>query len=134
MATPATRGLSAIYRDYIRAILNHDLDSMDHYVSDSVVHNGKQLGLHGYKEFLLRNIVQNDVQVEIKRLVADDNHVAAILIFTTRPSSKGVAGIQFDGRPFSYAENVIYDFKDGKIAEVHSLFDIDTVRSHARPP
>jgi len=132
MSLPATKDLRQIYQTYIRAILSHDISSMDEFVLEDVVHNGKQLGLHGYKELLLQNIIENDIHIEIKRLVADDSHVAAVLIFTTGPSTKGLVGIDFDGHPFSYAENVIYDFKDGKIAEVHSLFDIDTVRSHAR--
>lgn len=123
---------SDVYRNYIRAILDHDVDSMDQYVSAHVVHNGTQLGLEGYKALLRRNIIENDMHIEIKRLIADESHVAAVLIFTTGSSTKGLAGIDFDGQQFSYAENVIYDFVDGKIAEVHSLIDIDTVRSHAR--
>jgi len=124
-------GLSDVYRNYIRAILDHDVDSMDQYVSAHVVHNGTQLGLEGYKGLLRRNIIENDMHIEIRRSIADESHVAAVLIFTAGPSARRLAGIDLDGQPFSYVENVIYDFKDGKFAEVHSLFDIDTVRSHA---
>ncbi|KAK5937591.1 hypothetical protein PMZ80_010211 [Knufia obscura] len=132
MSSSISGDLRDIYRSYIQAILNGDVDSMHEYVSETVSHNGKQLGLQGYKELLLGNIINNDIHIEIKRLVADDSHIAAVLIFTTSSSTKELVGIELDSQPFSYVENVIYDFKDGKIAEVHSLFDIDTVRSHAR--
>ncbi len=72
------------------------------------------------------------MQIEIKRLIADDDHVAAVLIFTTSKSTKELVGIGLDETPFSYPENVVYDFNDGKIVEVHSLFDIDAIRAHAR--
>jgi len=130
MSSETESSLSQIYCSYIKAIRDHDLAKIDEYVSETVVHNDKHLGLQGYKELLCRNIIQTEVSIEIKRLIADKNHVAAVLIFTTKPSTESLVGIRLDGRPFSYAENVIYDFKDGKIVEVHSLFDIDTVRSH----
>ena len=136
MSSPTTKNLSNVYRDYIRAILEHDIDALDQYVSKDVVHNGKQLGLHGYKDLILRNIMENDLQIEIKRLIADENHVAAVLILTTCSSTKGLpmVGIDLNGQTFSFAENVIYDFKNGKIGEVQSLVDVDTIRSYARQP
>ena len=66
-----------------------------------VVHNGKQLGLQGYKELLLRNIIENDMDIDIKHLIADESHVAAVLTFKTGTSTKGLPGIDFDGQPFS---------------------------------
>lgn len=125
--------LDSVYHDYIAAILDHDLDSMSKFVSEEVIHNGKLLGLEGYKELLRRNIMDTNIHIEIKRLITDAEHVAALLTFTTKASTKELVGIQLDGQSFSYAENVFYDFKDGKIIEVHSLFDIDAVRAHANP-
>lgn len=132
MANPAKPTLDDVYREYIQVILNHEIDKIDQFVSEDVVHNGKQLGLKGYKELLLRNIIETNVDIHIERLVADSSHVAAVLTFTTKPSTKSLVGIELDGLPFSYRENVLYDFRDGKVAEVHSLFDIDTIRSHSQ--
>lgn len=132
MSSTKSSSLDIIYRNYIAAILDGDLGNMSNFVSESVVHNGTRLGLEGYKELLKRNIIDTKVQIRIKRLIVDQEHVAAVLIFTTSEFTNDLVGIQLDGQPFSYAENVVYDFKDGKISEVHSLFDIDTVRSHAR--
>ncbi|KAK5082119.1 hypothetical protein LTR05_007262 [Lithohypha guttulata] len=123
--------LAEIYRKYIQAICDHDLDSIATFVADGVVHNGAVLGLQGYKDLLLKNIVETDVQVEIKRLIANDDHVAALLVFTTKTTTLELIGIKLDNHPFSYTENVIYDFRDDKIVEVHSLFDIDRIRAHA---
>lgn len=131
MSSSVSNNLDSVYRDYIAAILDHDLDSMSKFVSEEVVHNGNSLGLEGYKVLLRKNIMDTDVHIDIKRLVTDAEHVAALLIFTTKASTKELVGIKLNGQSFSYAENVFYDFRDGKIVEVHSLFDIDTVRAHA---
>ena len=131
-STAASKTLGEVYRSYIKAILDHDLDAMNQYVSETVVHNAQHLGLQRYKELLQRNIIDTGVHVEIKRLIADEHHVAAVLIFTTKESTTELVGVELDGKPFSYPENVVYDFKEGKIVEVHSLFDIDAVRAHAR--
>ena len=132
MCSKAPKRLDELYRSYIQAILDHDLDAMDQYVSEDVVHNGQHLGIKGYKDLLRRNIMDPDMQIEIKRLIADERHVAAVLIFTTRKLSKELVGVELDGTPFSYAENVVYDFKDGRITEVHSLVDVDVIKAHAR--
>lgn len=132
MQSPIQDNLEKVYREYIAAILAKDLDKLSSFVSEEVVHNDKRLGLQGYKDLISRNIVETGVDIEIKRLVADKETVAAILIFTTKTETKGLVGIQLDGVPFSFAENVVYDFKAGKIAQVYSVFEIDVVRSHAR--
>lgn len=132
MASKNTAGLDAIYREYIAAIQSKELDKISFYVSDEVIHNGKRLGLDGYKDLLLRNIVETDVDINIKRLVVDSKTVAAVLIFTTKATTEELVGIRLDGEPFSYAENVVYDFTDGKIREVFSVFEIDAIRAHSK--
>lgn len=124
--------LEVVYREYIATILAKDVAKLSLYVSDEVIHNGKKLGLEGYKDLILRNIIQTGVNIEIKKLVADEKTVAAVLIFTTQAECKELVGIQLDGTSFSYAENVVYDFKEGRIIEVFSIFEIDVIRSHAR--
>lgn len=132
MSAPSDSNLETTYRKYIQMILNHDLDRIADYVSSDVIHNGQKLGLVSYRELLFKNIVETGMHIEIKRLIADGSHVAALLIFTTTKLTRSLVGIPLKDEIFSYAENVFYDFKDGKIVEVHSLFDIDTVRGHAR--
>lgn len=124
--------LETIYRAYIKDISNGKLENMSLYVGDHVVHNNIELGLTGYVQLLKDNIVSTQVSIEIKRLIADQTGVAAILVFTTKASTKSLVGIELDDVPFSFEENVVYDFEDGKIVKVHSLYDVDAVRSHRR--
>lgn len=128
--TMSSPDLANVYRSYIEAILSHDIESMSRYVSDEVVHNGQLLGLEGYKDLLKRNIVDTGTTIEIKRLITDHDHVAALLVFTTKEQTRELVAVKLDGNPFSYSENVFYDFKDDKIIEVHSLVDLDMIRSH----
>lgn len=132
MPSSAHTDLNVVYRRYIDTIQGNQLDKLSLYVSDEVVHNGKRLGLQGYKDLILRNIVETSVSIEIKRLVVDARTVAAVLNFSTKAETKELVGYQLDGEPFSYAENVVYDFENGKIVEVFSVFEIDIIRSHAR--
>lgn len=67
-------------------------------------------------------------------MFADADRVAALLVFTTKSTTNNLVGTELDGRPFSFPENVFHDFKDGKIIEVHSLVDNDTIRAHERTP
>lgn len=132
MASDSTKpqDLSVIYRDYIRAITNHDLESMSRYVCEDVVHNSKALNLAGYKALLKRNIIDTNVDVRIEQLITNESQVAALLIFTVMPQTKSLVGVELDGTQFSFPEHVFYRFRDGRIAEVWSLFDIDAIRSH----
>lgn len=132
MSSSAHIDLNVVYRDYIDTIQGNQLDKLSLYVSEEVMHNGKRLGFQGYKDLILRNIVGTGVSIEIKRLVTDETTVAAALTFTTKAETKELVGYPLNGEPFSYAENVIYDFKDGKIVEVFSVFEIDIIRAHAR--
>lgn len=132
MASNKSWDLASIYREYIRAIMDHDLEAMSKYVCEDVVHNSKKLNLEGYKDLLRRNIVTTNMRVSIERLVTDESHVAALLIFTVMPETQELVGVELDDEQFSFPEHVFYDFKDGRIARVHSLFDIDAIRSRRR--
>ena len=128
-----TGSLADIYHRYISSIVAGDLDSMAEFVAEDVVHNGNLLGLEGYKSLLKRNIVATKMGIQIKRLIADERHVAALLVFTTSEATQDLIGYRLDGQIFSYAENVIYDFDENRrIKEVHSVVDTDTIRAHAR--
>ena len=100
-AISLTTPLAQVYKNYIAAILEHDLDSMDSFVSQDIVHNGVKLGLAGYKALLKRNIMDTSMRIEIKRLVADDQCVAAVLVFTTTEATQDLIGYRLDGQIFS---------------------------------
>lgn len=132
MSSGGINDLADVYRSYIHSILAGDLARMADFVADGVVHNNIELGLEGYKTLLKRNIIDTRMNILIKRLIADQNHVAAVLVFTTSEQTQELVGHKLNGKVFSYMENVIYDFDDnGKIKEVHSVFEIDVIRAYA---
>lgn len=132
MASTRNEDLADVYRRYIESILAGDLVSMTHFVAENVVHNDKHLGLEGYKKLLKRNIIDTKMDIQINRVVADHDHVAAVLIFTTSEHTRELVGYKLDGKTFSYKENVIYDFdEDRRIKEVHSVVETDVIRAHS---
>jgi predicted ester cyclase len=63
-----------------------------------------------------------DLGFAIELLVCEPPHVASRLRFDCRP--KGLfLGLPVNGRRVVFAENVFYQFRGGKIAEVWSVID-----------
>jgi predicted ester cyclase len=104
--TPTT--LSDLYRAYIDCLNRQDWDQLGQHVADDVEHNGRPLKLAGY--------------LNIEFLASDPPLVAARLAFTCSPKGKFL-GLDINGRTVSFAENVFYEFRHGKIASVWSVID-----------
>jgi predicted ester cyclase len=63
-----------------------------------------------------------DLQFNIELLICDPPHVASRLRFDCRP--KGLfLDLPVNGSRVSFAENVFYQFRDERIAEVWSVVD-----------
>lgn len=115
--------LSDIYRNYIACLNRQDWAQLGQFVDDDVSHNGRRLGLSGYREMLerdFRNIP--DLRFNIAFLISDASHVASRLAFDCSPKGRFL-GLDVDGRRVSFAENVFYEFRDGKIVQVWSVID-----------
>lgn len=115
--------LQGIYEAYIACINERSLERLGDYVAESVVHNGRTLGLAGYRDMLLgdyRDIP--DLRFVIQLLVADSTMVCSRLHFDCHPAGE-LRGVRVDGRRIVFHENVIYRFVDGKIQEVWSVID-----------
>lgn len=117
------RSLSDIYRGYIACLNRQDWPSLKLFVHDDVRRNGEPFGLANYRAMLERDFDQiPDLSFEIQLLVCEPPHVASRLAFDCTP--KGVFfGLPVNGRRVSFAENVFYEFVDGKIAQVWSVID-----------
>ncbi|MEY9514687.1 putative ester cyclase [Bradyrhizobium elkanii] len=63
-----------------------------------------------------------DLRFNIELLVSDASHVASRLAFDCSPKGRFL-GLAIDGRRVSFAENVFYEFRDGKIVQVWSVID-----------
>lgn len=115
--------LIGIYRDYIACLNAQDWQRLIKFVDADVRHNGRRLGLSGYREMLEQDYEDiPDLQFDIKILASDPPYIAARLAFDVVPRGDFL-GLDINGRRISFAENVFYLFRDGKIVEVWSVID-----------
>jgi len=122
--------LARIYRDYIACLNRQDWAELERFVDDAVVYNDRPLGLAGYRSKLqgdFRDIP--DLRFNVELLVVDGSTVASRLRFDCTPTGEFL-GLPVNGRRVSFAENVFYAFRDGRIAQVWSVID---KASHRRP-
>jgi predicted ester cyclase len=115
--------LADIYRDYIACLNRQDWPRLGRFVGDAVHHNGRALGLSGYREMLERDFREiPDLHFEIALLLSDPPHIASRLSFDCTPKGKFL-GLDIKGKRIAFAENVFYRFEEAKIAEVWSVID-----------
>lgn len=122
-----TTDLASVYRNYIACLNAQDWPSLGNFVHDDVKHNGRPLGLSGYREMLAQDFEAiPDLFFRIELLVAEPPRVASRLQFDCAPKGEFL-GLQVNGRTVSFAENVFYEFRDGKIVAVWSILDKDAI-------
>jgi predicted ester cyclase len=115
--------LSDIYREYIACLNQRDWAKLGTFVDENVQHNGRHFGLAGYRAMLERDCDEiPDLRFAIRLLVVDAPCVASRLWFDCTPRGTFL-GLPVDGRRVSFAENVFYRFRDGRIEEVWSIID-----------
>ncbi|AMH43675.1 MULTISPECIES: ester cyclase [Burkholderiaceae] len=115
--------LADIYRAYIACLNKQDWPQLGQFVHADASHNGKRFGLAGYRGMLERDFDEiPDLHFNIQLLVADPPFIASRLAFACTPKGTFL-GLPVNGRTVSFAENVFYQFREGKIAEVWSVID-----------
>ena len=115
--------LADIYRAYIACLNKQDWPQLGLFVHADASHNGKRFGLAGYRGMLERDFDEiPDLHFNIQLLVADPPFIASRLAFACTPKGTFL-GLPVNGRTVSFAENVFYQFREGKIAEVWSVID-----------
>jgi predicted ester cyclase len=115
--------LDAIYRSYIDCLNRQDWAALGEFVADDVHYNGERIGLAGYRKMLetdFDNILE--LRFNIQLLVADPPYIACRLAFDCSPKAKFL-GLDVNGRRVAFTENVFYEFRHGKIANVWSVID-----------
>jgi predicted ester cyclase len=121
--------LSEIYRGYIDCLNRQDWDRLGTFVGEAVVHNGARVGLDGYRHMLEGDFrAIPDLRFNIELLISDPPRIASRLQFNCTPSGI-LFGLPVNGRRVSFAENVIYHFKDDRIDEVWSIIDKAAIAS-----
>ncbi|OPX10372.1 ester cyclase [Mycobacterium sp. AT1] len=116
------------YRNYLACLNDRRWSALGDYVADDVVHNGRALGLNGYRAMLESDThAIPDVEFVPEILLADDRVVSCRLFFQCTPEHEFL-GFEPTGQRVSFAEHVFYRFHGGRISEVHSLIDRDAIR------
>ena len=115
--------LAQLYRDYIACLNRQDWPNLHQFVADDARHNGRPFGLAGYRAMLERDFEEiPDLKFNIELLICEPPHVASRLRFDCRP--KGLfLGLPVNRRRVVFAENVFYEFRGERIAEVWSVID-----------
>ena len=115
--------LAMRYRAYIDCLNRQDWAALDQYVADNVIHNDRPLGLTGYRAMLEQDFHDiPDLHFEIRLLVCEPPRVACRLRFACAPKGTFM-GLAVDGTRVTFAENVFYEFHDGRIRQVWSVID-----------
>lgn len=115
--------LSDIYRGYIDCLNRQDWPHLEQFVGDEACHNGRRIGLAGYRGMLegdYRDIP--DLHFNIQLLISDPPFIASRLVFDCTPGGIFL-GLPVNGKRISFTENVFYEFQGGKIANVWSVID-----------
>ncbi|MCF2523750.1 ester cyclase [Bradyrhizobium sp. G127] len=124
-----TAHLSDIYRNYIACLNAQDWPKLGQFVDEDVRYNGKRVGLSGYREMLEENFRDiPDLAFNIDVLVTEPPRVASRLIFDCTPKAS-LFGLPVNGKRVSFSENVFYEFRDGRIADVWSVIDKAAIES-----
>ena len=115
--------LADLYRAYVACLNRQDWNELGRHVDERVEHNGRQLGLSGYRDMLIKDFEDiPDLAFHIELLVCEPPLVAARLAFDCTPKS-GFLGLKLDGRKVAFTENVFYAFEAEKIVSVWSIID-----------
>jgi predicted ester cyclase len=125
----ASADLSDVYRGYVACLNKQDWPNLGRFVHDDVHYNGKRIGLSAYREMLEGDFrAIPDLYFDIQLLVSEPPRVASRLRFDCTP--KGLLfGLPVNGRKIQFAENVFYEFLDGRIANVWSIIDKAAIAS-----
>ncbi len=119
--------LAKRYRDYVDCLNRQDWANLRGFVDEAVQHNGKALGLEGYRAMLEGDYrAIPDLRFNIDLLVAEPPHVACRLLFDCTPAGE-LFGLPVNGRRVRFAENVFYQWLDGRIRTVWSVIDTSAI-------
>jgi predicted ester cyclase len=115
--------LETIYRRYLTCLNAQEWRELGHFVHEEVVHNGRRLGLVGYRQMLKADFSDiPDIYFHAELLIVEPPRLASRLLFNCKPSAKFL-GLDVSGKQVTFAEHVLYAFNDKKIVQVWSVID-----------
>lgn len=126
--------IDEVYRGYLACLNARRWDELGRFVADDVVHNGKRLGLAGYRSMLEADVhAVPDLRYVPETVLADEHTLACRLVFDCTPQREFL-GFAPTGRRVSFCEHVFYRFEGGRIAEVWSLIDREAIAQQLSSP
>lgn len=129
----ATEPLKGVYRRYLQCLNERRWDDLGEFVREDVSHNGKPVGLGGYRAMLEADTTAiPDLWFTADLLVTEGDVVACRLMFRCTPRLPFL-GFRPTGKTIVFAEHVFYTFRAGKIAAVASVIDTQAVAAQSRP-
>jgi predicted ester cyclase len=121
--------LADIYRGYIACLNKPDWRSLGKFVHADVHYNGERIGLPGYRRMLEGDFLAiPDLHFDIQLLISEPPRIASRLCFDCTPRG-ALFGLPVNGRKVKFAENVFYEFIDGRIRNVWSVIDKAAIAS-----
>jgi len=124
---------ATMYKQYIACLNARAWNALGEFVAADVIHNGRPLGVDGYRAMLEENFRDiPDLYFNADLVVADENHVASRLRFDCTPTQEFL-GVPVNGRRVVFHEHAFYALRAGKIAEVFSVIDKTAVEAQVRP-
>lgn len=122
-ASSRERAAAGTYERYIACLNRRSWSELGAFVAGDVVHNGRPLGLDGYRAMLEENCRDiPDLHFEVELIVADETRIASRLGFDCTPIGEFL-GLRVDGRRVIFHEHAFYTLRNGRIAEVLSIID-----------
>lgn len=121
-----------MYERYIACLNARAWKGLGEFVADDVVHNGRLLGVDGYRAMLEENCREiPDLYFHVDFVVANESHVASRIRFDCAPINEFL-GVPVHGRRVVFHEHAFYNLRKGKIAEVFSIIDKAAIEAQAR--
>jgi len=115
--------LADLYRDYIACINRRDWPALAQFVAHDLVHNGRELGLAGYRAMLEKDAQDiPDLEFSVQMVTCDPPNVAARLAFDGAPKDE-FRGLAVDGSHAKFSETAFYEIRDRRIAAIWSAID-----------
>lgn len=129
---PVASSLEATCRGYIACLNKQDWPNFGCFVHEDVRHNGRSLGIDGYRAMLETDYEQiPDLRFEIQILITDPQYAACTLRLDVTPHGDFLS-LSMNGQRVPVCENVIHAFRDGKIQEVWSVIDKAAIEAQLR--
>ena len=115
--------LSDVYRDYIACLNEQNWPRLGEFVDEEAIHNGRRIGLFGYRNMLERDFEAiPDLHFDVRMVVSDPPRIASQIRFDCSPKGTFL-GLAINGRRLRFTENVFYEFRAAKIVQVWSVID-----------